>query len=357
MGTAAVRDGGPDDDARQGRVRRFEECGAQAPTPAVRPDTRGEMRARDPCPNLRVCFMLSGGRPRSSRWLRMASATWDPVVCLGAHRRVACISVRTRHTSSETLEQRRGTAMRVRSFACAAVVGAFLLGSLGLAHAAEKEAAKPDATIEISAKALAAGAGYSWGGGKLKYQGKAYDVTIDGLTVGAVGMSSITASGEGPRRELHGRGRWRDDRRRRRRSHDAEPERRSDNPEGDDPRGKPDARRLRREARGQEVARVSAEPRIARNAATGGRRRDNARGLATPNGVARPRIAVDDRPRVSESPRGTTRVGRAVTATAIRCGSRRAKSPQTCSSGWSLPRVVPRVSHSSRVSYGGPYGI
>jgi len=86
--------------------------------------------------------------------------------------------------------------MRVRSFACAAVVGAFLLGSLDLAHAAEKEAAKPDATIEISAKALAAGAGYSWGGGKLKYQGKTYDVTIDGLTVGAVGMSSITASGE-----------------------------------------------------------------------------------------------------------------------------------------------------------------
>ena len=87
--------------------------------------------------------------------------------------------------------------MRARSFVCAAVVGVFLLGSLGVGHADEKKKApKPDATVHISAKALAAGAGYSWGGGKLTYKGKTYDVTIDGLTVGAVGVSSITASGK-----------------------------------------------------------------------------------------------------------------------------------------------------------------
>jgi hypothetical protein len=85
--------------------------------------------------------------------------------------------------------------MRVLSFVCAAVVGAFLLGPFEVARAAEKEAAKPDATMTLSAKSLAAGAGYSWGGGKLMYEGKTYDVTIDGLTVGAAGISSITASG------------------------------------------------------------------------------------------------------------------------------------------------------------------
>ncbi|HTO07517.1 MAG TPA: hypothetical protein VMR86_10735 [Myxococcota bacterium] len=84
--------------------------------------------------------------------------------------------------------------MKALSFVCAAVVGAFLLGPFETGHAAE--AAKPDATLTLSAKAVSAGAGYSWGGGKLMYGGKTYDVTIDGLTVGAVGMTSITASGE-----------------------------------------------------------------------------------------------------------------------------------------------------------------
>ena len=82
--------------------------------------------------------------------------------------------------------------MRAMSFVCAAVVGAFLLGPFGIAHAD----AKPDATITLSAKSISAGAGYTWGGGKLMYNGKTYDVTVDGLTVGAVGASSITASGE-----------------------------------------------------------------------------------------------------------------------------------------------------------------
>lgn len=88
--------------------------------------------------------------------------------------------------------------MRVRSLLCAAVAGTFLLGSLGIAHADEKkkEKAKPDATLKISAKALAAGAGYSWGSGKLTFEGKTHEVTIDGLTVGAVGVTSITATGK-----------------------------------------------------------------------------------------------------------------------------------------------------------------
>src|SRR4029077_5482138 len=86
--------------------------------------------------------------------------------------------------------------MRALSFVCAAVVGAFLFAPFEVAHAAEKEAMKPDATMTLSAKSLAAGAGYSWGGREPVDGGKTYDGTVHGLTVGAVGISAITASGE-----------------------------------------------------------------------------------------------------------------------------------------------------------------
>jgi hypothetical protein len=57
------------------------------------------------------------------------------------------------------------------------------------------EAPKPDATLEISAKSLAAGVGYSWGRGTLDFGGKTYGVTMDGLTIIAVGFNSVTAKG------------------------------------------------------------------------------------------------------------------------------------------------------------------
>lgn len=49
--------------------------------------------------------------------------------------------------------------------------------------------------MEISAKSLAAGVGYSWGRGTLDYAGQTYGVTMDGLTVIAVGFHSVTAKG------------------------------------------------------------------------------------------------------------------------------------------------------------------
>jgi hypothetical protein len=85
--------------------------------------------------------------------------------------------------------------MKARLLVCAAVVGVLLVGTFDGARADDKQE-KPDAVLSISATALAAGAGYSWGTGKLTYQGKEYDVTIDGLTVGTVGMTSIDAVGE-----------------------------------------------------------------------------------------------------------------------------------------------------------------
>jgi len=82
--------------------------------------------------------------------------------------------------------------MKGRSLLYAVVVGAVWIGStVGVAYADDDEG-----TLKISATALSAGAGYSWGTGKLSYKGKEYPVTIDGLTVGAVGISTIDATGE-----------------------------------------------------------------------------------------------------------------------------------------------------------------
>jgi hypothetical protein len=55
---------------------------------------------------------------------------------------------------------------------------------------------KPDATITFSGGSVSAGIGYSWGSGTLTYQGKEYPFSVDGLSVGAVGATSVTASGE-----------------------------------------------------------------------------------------------------------------------------------------------------------------
>jgi hypothetical protein len=55
---------------------------------------------------------------------------------------------------------------------------------------------QPDATLELQEGSVAAGIGFSWGSGKLTYQGKTYPVSVDGLSVGSVGISSASASGK-----------------------------------------------------------------------------------------------------------------------------------------------------------------
>ena len=66
---------------------------------------------------------------------------------------------------------------------------------LAVASAKGKKAA-PDATIELKAGSVAAGVGFSWGSGTLKYKGKSYPISVTGLDVGSVGASEITASGK-----------------------------------------------------------------------------------------------------------------------------------------------------------------
>jgi hypothetical protein len=53
----------------------------------------------------------------------------------------------------------------------------------------------PNGTIELSGGSLAAGIGYTWGTGRLVYEGKEYPLKLDGLSLLNVGLSSYTASG------------------------------------------------------------------------------------------------------------------------------------------------------------------
>jgi hypothetical protein len=67
--------------------------------------------------------------------------------------------------------------------------------SLPLSTALAKAKAAPDASLQLSQGSVAAGIGFSWGGGTLTYRGKRYPVSVDGLSVGSVGISRANASG------------------------------------------------------------------------------------------------------------------------------------------------------------------
>jgi hypothetical protein len=61
---------------------------------------------------------------------------------------------------------------------------------------AEEGPLYPIGEVTIEAKQLAAGVGYSWGDGVMKFQGKEYHFTVQGLNVAAVGFSKINAVGD-----------------------------------------------------------------------------------------------------------------------------------------------------------------
>ena len=54
----------------------------------------------------------------------------------------------------------------------------------------------PDGTIELSGASVAAGVGFTWGKGTLRYEGRSIPVTFKGLSLVSAGADSITASGE-----------------------------------------------------------------------------------------------------------------------------------------------------------------
>lgn len=76
----------------------------------------------------------------------------------------------------------------IRSAAIVAV--AVLLASPALAQS------QPDATIDLTARSVAAGVGYTWGGGTLHYRGKDYPLTVKGISVIDIGISKFSARGD-----------------------------------------------------------------------------------------------------------------------------------------------------------------
>lgn len=83
-----------------------------------------------------------------------------------------------------------------RLIAITVVSAALVFGGAPGAYAKGKtHKAAPDATVSFSGGSVAAGIGFSWGSGTLKYKGKSYRVKVDGLSVGDVGISKMNASG------------------------------------------------------------------------------------------------------------------------------------------------------------------
>jgi hypothetical protein len=76
------------------------------------------------------------------------------------------------------------------------VVGVMLGAVLCASAVRAEDEKKPDATIEFSGGSVAAGIGFSWGSGTLTYKGQQYPISVDGLSVGSVGASSVSLSGK-----------------------------------------------------------------------------------------------------------------------------------------------------------------
>jgi hypothetical protein len=63
-------------------------------------------------------------------------------------------------------------------------------------HSFAAETKKPDATISFKSGSVAAGIGFSWGGGTLTYKGKNHALKVEGMSVGNVGITKATAVGK-----------------------------------------------------------------------------------------------------------------------------------------------------------------
>ena len=66
----------------------------------------------------------------------------------------------------------------------------------GFTQAASHHHSGPDATLRLSGGSFALGIGFRWGSGTLSYKGKDYPVKVNGLSIGKVGMTGVSAHGE-----------------------------------------------------------------------------------------------------------------------------------------------------------------
>lgn len=83
--------------------------------------------------------------------------------------------------------------LAVTAVACALLSGVALADSSTQGGAAISGA--PDATVELSGGAVAAGIGFQWGHGDIVYQGQKHRFSLTGLSIVDVGVADITGSG------------------------------------------------------------------------------------------------------------------------------------------------------------------
>ncbi len=88
------------------------------------------------------------------------------------------------------------TTRRMMLTAVAAGVFALAPAIVSTASAADPVAPGPvTGTISISAQGAAAGVGYTWGDGILKFRGKSHHFTVNGVSIADVGYSKVTGTG------------------------------------------------------------------------------------------------------------------------------------------------------------------
>jgi hypothetical protein len=85
--------------------------------------------------------------------------------------------------------------MSIKKILCSLAVAAMLLGVV-YAVGAQPQQPYPIGEVTIKATQVAAGLGFTWGGGTLNFAGKAYKFKVKGLNVAAVGISEIKAKGD-----------------------------------------------------------------------------------------------------------------------------------------------------------------
>jgi len=77
------------------------------------------------------------------------------------------------------------------------ILGLFLVsGGIAAAQSEINQGLPWDGLIELTTGSIAAGIGFSWGGGKLTVAGKEYPLKVDGLSVGSVGITNASAWGK-----------------------------------------------------------------------------------------------------------------------------------------------------------------
>jgi len=77
-----------------------------------------------------------------------------------------------------------------------AILSLLLAVMTGFTQAASHHHSGPDATLRLSGGSFALGIGFRWGSGTLSYKGKDYPVKVNGLSIGKVGMTGVSAIGE-----------------------------------------------------------------------------------------------------------------------------------------------------------------